>query len=61
MGGRELKIHFVDDFEYKDKIVKENAHEKYIYCLIQLNDNLIASSSYDNAIKIWKYDEHTFE
>lgn len=61
LGGRELKIHFVDDFEYKDKIVKENAHEKYIYCLIQLNDNLIASSSYDNAIKIWKYDEHTFE
>ena len=63
IGGKERCFHFVDALEYKDKIVKENAHEKYIYCLILLNDkdNLIASSSYDNAIKIWKYDEFTFE
>ena len=63
LGGKERCFHFVDDFEYKDKIVKKEAHEKYIYCLILLNDNdnLIASSSYDNAIKIWEYDEFTFE
>ena len=63
IGGKERCFHFVDALEYKDKIVKENAHEKYIYCLILLSDkdNLIASSSYDNAIKIWKYDEFTFE
>ena len=63
IGGKERCLHFVDALEYKDKIVKENAHEKYIYCLILLNDkdNLIASSSYDNAIKIWKYDEFTFD
>lgn len=63
IGGKERCFHFVDAIEYKDKIVKENAHEKYIYCLILLNDkdNLIASSSYDNAIKIWKYDEFTFD
>ena len=63
IGGKERCFHFVDDVEYKDKIIKENAHEKYIYCLILLNDkdNLIVSSSYDNAIKIWKYDEFTFE
>ena len=63
LGGKERCFHFVDGFEYKDKIVKKEAHEKYIYCLILLNDNdnLIASSSYDNAIKIWEYDEFTFE
>ena len=63
IGGKERCFHFLDALEYKDKIVKENAHEKYIYCLILLSDkdNLIASSSYDNAIKIWKYDEFTFE
>ena len=63
IGGKERCFHFVDALEYKDKIVKENAHEKYIYCLILLSDkdNLIASSSYDNAIKIWKYDEFTFD
>ena len=63
LGGKERCFHFVDSYEYKDKIVKKDAHEKYIYCLILLNDNenLIASSSYDNAIKIWKYDEFTFE
>ena len=61
IGGKELCFHFVDKQEYKDKIIQENAHDKYIYCLIQLKDNLIVSSSYDNDIKIWKYDEHTFE
>ena len=60
LGGKELCFHFVDALEYRDKIVKKNAHDKYIYCLIQLKDNLIVSSSYDNAIKIWKYDEDTF-
>jgi len=61
LGGKERCFHYLDSIEYRDKIVKKNAHEKYIYCLIQLNDNLIASSSYDNDIKIWKCDENTFE
>ena len=60
LGGKERSFHFVDGYEYKNKVIKKNAHEKYIYCLISLNNNLIASSSYDNAIKIWKYDEFTF-
>ena len=61
LGGKERCFHFVDALEYKNKIIKKDAHEKYIYCLISLNNNLIASSSYDNAIKIWKYDEFTFD
>ena len=61
LGGKERCFHFVENLEYKNKIIKKDAHEKYIYCLISLNNNLIASSSYDNAIKIWKYDEFTFD
>ena len=61
LGGKERYFHFVDALEYKNKIIKKDAHEKYIYCLISLNNNLIASSSYDNAIKIWKYDDFTFD
>ena len=61
LGGKERCFHFVDALEYKNKIIKKDAHEKYIYCLISLNNNLIASSSYDNAIKIWKCDEFTFD
>lgn len=60
LGGKERCFHYVSENEYIDKIIKEDTHEKYIYCIIQLNDNFIASSSYDNAIKIWKYDENTF-
>ena len=61
LGGKERCFHYLDEYEYRNKIVKSNSHEKYVYCLIQLNDNLIASSSYDNDIKIWKYDEFTFD
>ena len=61
LGGKERCFHYVEEKEYKHKIIKNNAHEKYIYCFIELNDNLIASSSYDNVIKIWKYDEFTFD
>jgi WD40 repeat protein len=61
LGGKERCFHFVENLEYKNKIIKKDAHEKYIYCLISLNNNLIASSSYDNAIKIWKYDDFTFD
>ena len=61
IGGKECSFHYISEYFYNYKKIKENAHEKYIYCLIQLGENLIASSSYDNAIKIWKYDENTFK
>lgn len=61
LGGKELSFHFVDSVDYKEKIIKKNAHDKYLYCLIELKDDLIVSSSYDNDIKVWKYDEYTFE
>ena len=61
LGGKERCFHYLTENEYIDKIIKENTHEKYIYCIIQISDNLIASSSYDNEIKIWKYDENTFD
>ena len=61
LGGKELSFHFVDNVDYKEKIIKKNAHDKYLYCLIELKDDLIVSSSYDNDIKVWKYDEYTFE
>lgn len=61
VGGKECLFYYIYENTYTYKKVKKKAHEKYIYCLVQLGDNLIASSSYDNAIKIWKYNEHTFE
>ena len=61
LGGKERCFHYIDEYEYKHKIVKNEAHDKYIYCFIELNNNLIASSSYDNVIKIWKYDQFTFD
>ena len=60
IGGKECCFYYIEEFTYNIKKIKKKAHEKYIYCIIQLGENLIASSSYDNAIKIWKYDEHTF-
>ncbi len=61
VGGKECSFHYIYDVTYKSKKVKNKAHEKYIYCLVQLGEDLIASSSYDNYIKIWRYNEHTFE
>ena len=61
VGGKECLFYYIYENTYAHKKVKKKAHEKYIYCLVQLGDNLIASSSYDNVIKIWKYNEHTFE
>ena len=60
LGGKERCFHYLDEYEYNHRIIIDNAHEKYIYCFIELSDNLIASSSYDNVIKIWQYDESTF-
>ena len=61
LGGKERCFHYIEEYDYKHKIVKNEAHDKYIYCFIELNNNLIASSSYDNVIKIWKYDQFTFD
>ena len=61
LGGKERCFHYIEEYDYKHKIVKNEAHDKYIYCFIELNNNLIASSSYDNVIKIWKYDKFTFD
>lgn len=61
VGGKECCFYYIYENTYEHIKIKKKAHEKYIYCLIQLGENLIASSSYDNAIKIWQYDEHTFE
>ena len=61
VGGKECCFHYIYENTYSNKKIKNRAHEKYIYCLVQLGEDLIASSSYDNAIKIWKYNEHTFE
>ena len=61
VGGKECCFYYIYENTYNNKKIKKKAHDKYIYCLVQLGDNLIASSSYDNAIKIWKYDEHTFD
>ena len=61
VGGKECCFYYIYENFYTHKKIKQNAHEKYIYCLIQLGEDLIASSSYDNVIKIWKYDEHTFD
>ena len=60
IGGKERSFHYVYEKTYKSRIIKYNAHEKYIYSIVQIGDNLLASSSYDNAIKIWKYNEKTF-
>ena len=61
VGGKECCFHYIYENTYSNKLIKKRAHEKYIYCLVQIGKDLIASSSYDNAIKIWKYNEHTFE
>jgi WD40 repeat protein len=61
LGGKERCFHYIEEYDYKHKIVKNEAHDKYIYCFIELNNNLIASSSYDNVIKIWNYDQFTFD
>ena len=61
LGGKERCFHYIEEYDYKHKIIKNEAHDKYIYCFIELNNNLIASSSYDNVIKIWKYDQFTFD
>ena len=61
LGGKERCFHYIEEYDYKHKIIKNEAHDKYIYCFIELNNNLIASSSYDNVIKIWKYDKFTFD
>ena len=61
IGGKECCFYYIYENTYEHIKIKKRAHKKYIYCLIQLGENLIASSSYDNAIKIWQYDEHTFE
>ena len=61
VGGKECSFHYVYENTFLIKTIKKKAHEKYIYCIIQLGDNLIASSSYDNEIKIWEYNEHLFE
>ena len=61
VGGKKCCFYYITENTYDHVKIKKKAHEKYIYCLIQIGENLIASSSYDNDIKIWKYDEHTFD
>ena len=61
VGGKKCCFYYITENTFDHMKIKNKAHEKYIYCLLQIGDNLIASSSYDNDIKIWEYDEHTFE
>ena len=61
VGGKECSFYYIYENSYNHKKIKKAAHEKYIYCLVQIGDDLIASSSYDNAIKIWRYNENTFK
>ena len=49
--SNDIFIYRIDNFE-KIKIIK-NAHTKWIKGFNLLNDNLIASYSFDNVIKIW--------
>ena len=49
--SNDILIYRIDNFE-KIKIIK-NAHTKWIKGFNLLNDNLIASFSFDNVIKIW--------
>ena len=57
IGGKQKCFYYFSEYSYEWKGIKSNAHKDFIYCLIQLNDNLLASSSYGNDIKIWKYSE----
>jgi WD40 repeat protein len=61
VGGKECSFYYIYENSYNHKMIKKKAHEKYIYCLVQIGEDLIASSSYDNAIKIWRYNENTFK
>ena len=49
--SNDIFIYRIDNFE-KIKIIK-NAHTKWIKGFNLINDNLIASYSFDNVIKIW--------
>lgn len=42
---------------FKEKFKIENAHEEQINSIISLRDNMFASCSNDQTIKIWKADE----
>ena len=57
IGGKKKCFYYFSEYLYEWKGIKNKAHKDFIYCLIQLNDNLLASSSYGNDIKIWKYSE----
>ena len=46
-------------YKYEDEnlitiVEKKNAHESKIYCCIELNNKIIASSGHYNLIKLWK-------
>ena len=43
-------------FHLREGIVEEKTlegHSKIVTCLVKINGNTIASSSYDKSIKIW--------
>jgi len=47
--------------ENKEELYTLIGHEKSICSIIQINENLLASSSYDNTIKIWNIDNNKCE
>ena len=54
-GNNILAKYYYDDYNLVKNIEKEKAHNAYIYSVVELNDEIIASGGEGKQIKLWKY------